>query len=136
MPVIDEKTYIFLLVLLVAGCASVTEMNKMDKFEQTSHAYELAIRWSDFEMASTFIKNQQDPDLAAQIEHLKQFQVTSYQVKRFLPSAEKNEILVFADVQYFKKDGLIVKNYSHRQLWHFDPDKEGWYLTSGLPDFK
>ncbi len=133
---INVKPYIFLLSLLVVGCASVTEMKKMDKFEQTSHAYELAIRWSDFEIASSFIKDQEDPDLAAQIEHLKQYQVTSYEVKRFFPSAEKSQVLVFADVQYFKKDGLIVKNYSHRQLWQFDPDKEGWYLTSGLPDFK
>jgi hypothetical protein len=130
------KFYIVLLSLLVVGCASVSEMKKMDKFEETSHAYELAIRWSDFEMASSFIKDQEDPDLAAQIEHLKQYQVTSYEVKRFLPSAEKSQVLVFADVQYFKRDSLIVKNYSHRQLWNFDPDKESWYLTSGLPDFK
>jgi hypothetical protein len=132
----NVKPYIFFLLLLVVGCASVADMKKMDKFEQTSHAYELAIRWSDFEMASAFIKDQEDPNLAAQIEHLKQYQVTSYEVKRFLPSAEKSQVLVFADVQYFRKDGLIVKNYSHRQLWTFDPEKEGWYLTSGLPDFK
>ena len=133
---VKVKSYIILLSLLVIGCASVTEMKKMDKFEQASHAYELAIRWSDFEMASSFIKDQQDPDLAAQIEHLKQYKVTSYEVKRFLPSEEKSHILVFADVQYFKKDGLIVKNFSHRQLWQFDLEKKGWYLTSGLPDFK
>ena len=48
------KLYIVLLLMLVASCASVTEMKKMDKFEQASHAYELAIRWSDFEMASTW----------------------------------------------------------------------------------
>jgi len=61
------KLYIVLLLLLVVGCASVTEMKKMGKFEKVSHAYELAIRWSDFEMASSFIKNQEDPDLAAQL---------------------------------------------------------------------
>jgi len=133
---INIKPYIFLLLMLVASCASVIDMKKMERFEKVSHAYELAIRWSDFEMASSFIKNQEDPDLAAQIEHLKQYKVTSYEVKRFLPSAEKSQILVFADVQYFKKDGLIVKNYSPRQLWNFDPDQENWFLTSGLPDFK
>ena len=132
----NVKSYIILLSLLVVGCASVTDMKKMDKFEQTSHAYELAIRWSDFEMASSFIKDQEDPNLAAQIEHLKQYQVTSYEVKRFLPSAEKSQVLVFADVQFFKKTGLIVKRYSDRQLWQFDPDTEGWFLTSGLPDLK
>ena len=136
MSKINLKPYIILIGLLVIGCASVTEMNKMGKFEQTSHSYELAIRWSDFEMASSFIKDQENPDIAAQIEHLKQFQVTAYEVKRFLPSADKNQVLVFASVQYFKRDSLIVNSYSHRQIWHFDPDKEGWYLTSGLPDLK
>ncbi|MEE4261679.1 MAG: hypothetical protein V2I56_03250 [Desulfobacteraceae bacterium] len=130
------KLYILLLAVLATGCASVTEMKQMDKFEQTSHAYELAIRWSDFDMASSFLKNQEDPELAAQIEHLKQYQVTAYEVKRFLPAADKSQVLIFADVQYFKRDGLIVKSYSHRQLWQFDEDKEGWYLTSGLPGFK
>ena len=133
---INVKPYIFFLLLLVVGCASVTDMKKMDKFEQTSHAYELAIRWSDFEMASSFIKNQEDPNLAAQIKHLNQYQVTSYEVRRFLPAEEKSQVLVFANVEFFKKDGLIVKNYSDRQLWQFDPDKEGWFLISGLPDLK
>ena len=48
------KLYIVVLTLLVVGCASVTEMKKKDKFEQITAAYELAIRWSDFDMASSF----------------------------------------------------------------------------------
>jgi len=132
----NVKSYIVLLTLLAVGCASVTEMKQMDKFEQTTHAYEIAIRWSDFDMASSYLKDQENPDLAAQIENLKQYQVTAYEVKRFLPSADKSQILIIADVQYYKRNGLIVKNYSHRQLWQFDPDKEDWYLTSGLPKFK
>jgi len=130
------KFYIFPLVLLVAGCVSVSEMNRMDKFEQISDAYEFSIRWSDFEMASTFLKDQQDPDIGAQLENLKQFNVTAYTIKRFVPSADKSQVLIIADVQYFKKNGLIVKNYSHRQLWQYDEDKENWYLTSGLPELK
>jgi hypothetical protein len=39
-------------------------------------------------------------------------------------------------VQFFKINGLIVKNISHRQLWEFDKDKQSWFLTSSLPDFK
>ena len=111
-------------------------MKTKDKFEQAADAYELAIRWSDFEMASSFLKNQQDPDIATQIEHLKQFKVTSYTVKRFLPSADKSQVLIFAEIQYFKKNGLIVNNIIHRQIWKYDKEKENWFLTSGLPDLK
>ena len=130
------KLYIVLLTLLVVGCASVTEINKKDKFEQITAAYELAIRWSDFDMASSFLKDQQDPELASQIEHLKQFKVTAYTVLRFIPSADKSQVLIIADVQYFKKDGLIIKNYGHRQVWQYDKDKDIYYLTSGLPELK
>ena len=127
---------ILLFLILAVSCASVNEMKTMEKFEQASDAYELAIRWSDFEMASSFLENQQDPDIATQIEHLKQFKVTSYTVNRFLPSADKSQVLIFAEVQYFKKSGLIVNNITHRQLWEYDQEKENWFLTSGLPDLK
>ena len=130
------KLYIVLILLLVVGCASVSEMKRMDKFEQTTDAYELAIRWSDFDMASSFLKDQDDPQIGPQIENLKQFKVTAYTVKRFLPSADKSQVLIIADVQYFKKNGLVVKNCSHRQLWQYDKDRQSWYLTSGLPDLK
>lgn len=126
-------SYIFLISLLAVGCSSVSEMRRIDQFEQVAHTYELAIRWSDFESASAFLKDQEDPALPAQIEHLKQFQITAYKVKQFLPSDDKSQVIIFANVQYFKKSGLIVKNYSHRQLWKYDPQKENWFLTSGLP---
>ena len=130
------KSIILLFSILAVSCASVTEMKRMDKFEQAADTYELAIRWSDFDMASSFLKDQQDPEIASQIEHLKQFKVTSYTVKRFLPSADKSQVLIFARVQYFNKNGLIVKDITHRQLWEYDKEKENWFLTSGLPDFK
>jgi hypothetical protein len=124
------------MALLVAGCASVSEMKRMDEFEQIANAYERAIRWSEFERASAFLKDQENPTLPAQIERLKQYQVTSYTVKQFLPSADKSQVIVFASVQYFSKNGLIVKNLIHRQLWKYDMDRESWLLTSGLPDFQ
>ena len=130
------KLIIIVFSLLAVSCASVTEMKTMEKFEQSADSYELAIRWSDFDMASSFLKNQQDPEIASQIEHLKQFKVTSYTIKRFLPSADKLQVLIFAEVQYFKKNGLIINNITHRQLWEYDKEKENWFLTSGLPDLK
>ena len=128
--------YIMLIAVAAAGCASVSQMRRMDKFEQTIHTYELAIRWSDFERASAFLKDQEDPAIPAQILHLQQYQVTAYEIKQFLPSADKSQVIVFANVQYFKKSGLIVKNFSYRQVWKYDPEQENWFLVSGLPALK
>ena len=130
------QSYIILISLLVIGCASVSEMRRIDQFEQIAHNYELAIRWSDFEKARAFLEDQENPALPAQIEHLKQYQITSYEVRQLLPSKDKTQVIVFANVQYFNKSGLILKNYSHRQLWKYNPEKENWFLASGLPDLK
>jgi len=130
------KLLIIFLAILAVSCASVNDMKRMEKFEQATDTYELAIRWSDFDMASTFLKNQEDPEIATLIENLKQYKVTSYTVKRYLPSADKSQILIIADIQFFKINDLIVKNISHRQIWKYDQDKENWFLSSGLPDLK
>ena len=130
------KYYIILLILLIAGCASVDKFTKMDKLEQTTNAYENSIRWSDWDMASSFIKDKMDPKIGPQIENLKQFNVTAYTVKTFVPSDDKSKVLIVADVQYFKKNGLLLKNYSHRQIWEYEEEKETWYLTSGLPELE
>ena len=127
------KSYIVLLILLVAGCASVDHLSKLDKLEQTTDAYENSIRWSDWDMGASFIKDKMDPEIGPQIENLKQFSVTAYTVKTFVPSDDKSKVLIVAEVQYFKKNGLILKNYSHRQIWEYDEEKKTWYLTSGLP---
>jgi len=130
------KLNIVLLSLLVIGCASIKDMKKMEKLEHATDGYERAIRWSDFDLASSFLKNQEDPDLNTQIENLKQFNVTAYKIKSFLPNADQTQILIISEIQYFKKAGLIVKDISHRQLWEYDKDRRSWFLTSGLPDLK
>ncbi|MGB5749277.1 MAG: hypothetical protein WBM69_20015, partial [Desulfobacterales bacterium] len=58
------KLLIIFLAILAASCASVNDMKRMEKFEQATDTYELAIRWSDFDMASTFLQNQEDPEIA------------------------------------------------------------------------
>lgn len=133
---VNSKFYIILLSMLAVGCASITDMKKLEKFEQVTDAYELAMRWSDFEMAGSFLKDQKNPNLVSQIEYLKQFKITSYTVKRYIPSADKSQVLVIADMQFFKINSLVVKNISHRQIWEYDQDKDNWFLASGLPDLK
>lgn len=130
------KIYIILLSSLLAGCVSMPEMRKMDQFEETSNAYEAAISWSDFESASLFLKTQETENVSALIEELKQFKVTSYTVKNFLPSQDKSQVLLIAEIKYFKLNRLIVKSMSYRQLWKYDAAEERWLLTSGLPDLK
>jgi len=131
-----SKLINILLPLLLVSCASISAMKRMEKFEQTSQAYEDAIRWSDFEAAGFFLKAQETENISAQLENLQQFKVASYTVRQFLPSKDQSQVLLIAEIQYFKVNGLILKKLSHRQLWEYDRAEERWFLTSGLPDFK
>jgi hypothetical protein len=133
---VNPKLIIILLLSLLAGCVSVSEMRKMDKFEETSEAYESAIRWSDFESASLFLKTEENANLSDLLNELKQFKVTAYTIKNFLPTKDKSQVLVIAEISYFKLNRLIVKSMSDRQIWKYDTAQERWLLTSGLPDFK
>jgi hypothetical protein len=132
---VKPKLIIALLSLLPVCCASVSEMRKMEKFEETSMIYETAIRWSDFDNASTFLNPQESQNISAKIEELKQFKVTSYTIKRFLPAKDKSQVLIIAEIKYFRITNLVVKSVSDRQLWKYDIAEKRWYLTSGLPDF-
>jgi hypothetical protein len=133
---IKPKLLIVLLSLLPVCCVSVSEMRRMEKFEEASSIYENAIRWSDFETAGTFLNVHENPNISAKTEELKQFKVTSYTIKRFLPTRDKSQVLIIAEIKYFKLNSLVVKSISDRQLWKYDSAKERWFLTSGLPNFK
>ena len=133
---VHPKLIIVLLLSLLASCVSVSEMRKMDKFEETSKAYEFAIRWSDFESASLFLKTEENATVSDLLNKLKQFKVTAYTIKNFLPSKDKSQVLLIAEISYFELNRLIVKSISDRQIWKYDTAQERWLLTSGLPDFK
>ena len=127
---------LFMLSLLLISCATVSGMRKTEQFEQVSRTYEHAIRWSDFATASSFLKTQKTENFSARLEELQKFRVTSYTIRKFLPSEDKSRVLLIAEIKYFRINGLIVKSISDRQLWEYDITEERWFLTSGLPDFK
>jgi hypothetical protein len=133
---VNPKLIIVLLSSLLAGCVSVSEMRKMDKFEETSKAYEFAIRWSDFESASMFLKTEETANNSDLLNKLKQFKVTAYTIKNFLPSKDKSQVLLIAEISYFELNRLIVKSISDRQVWKYDTVQDRWLLTSGLPNLK
>ena len=133
---VKPKLIAFLLSLLLLSCVSPSEIRKMDSFEKTAEAYENAIRWSDFESASLYLKPDENANIPALVDKLKQFKVTSYTVKDFFPSKDKSQVLLIAVIEYFKANQLVLKRISQRQLWEYDMDLERWHLTSGLPEFQ
>ena len=131
-----SKLPILFLAVLLVGCATYSEMRQMDKFEETAEAYKRAITWSEFDVASSFIKTKDGEEESLDLEPFREFKVASYDLKRAIPSAEKTKVVQIVEISYFKIRTMVLKRLSDRQVWEYDDEKGHWFLKSGLPDFK
>jgi hypothetical protein len=131
-----SRLSILLLTLLILGCANLLDAVMMEKFNQASRDYLRAIRWSEFEAANAFTETARagkDPVDLKNLEHIK---VTSYEIKQSNLSREEKEARQVVEFRYYKVDDVTIRILRDDQLWKYDPKAGGWYLQSGLPDFK
>ena len=126
------------LVLLVMGCASLDkdEKENWEKFDDTSRAYLIAIRWGEYEAAFAFRKlsdvNTEVPDF----NDMRDIKVTSYRVKQTIIAEDEMMVLQLVDFQYYRMRNVTVRTITDRQKWEFDKEKKRWYLLSDLPHFE
>jgi hypothetical protein len=120
----------------IGGCASFSEMNRMDDFNATVKTYEKMVFWSEFDAALSFMEPEQNGDKDPDMDSLKKVRVTSYKVKRFRASADKSQVLQQVVINYYRMDDVTVKTIEDQQLWIYNADAKRWYLRSGLPAFK
>jgi len=128
---------IVLLIGLVIGCDSVKKFrDPMKAFDDANRAYRQAISWSEFVVAATFLKKEDEEKKEEQIEHLNQFKVTAYELRNLTMIEEDVRIRQVVKISYFKRDNLVVKTIADDQLWEYDPEQHTWHILSGLPKFK
>ena len=128
------------LVLLTFGCGGLqlqTERQKMALFDKTSKAYDLAIRWGQYEDAFAFKKSPGQDDVLPDFEDYRQVRVTALKVKQTIIDKESlAKVLRIVDIQYYRMSNVSVKNLQNQQKWEYNEDDNRWYLISELPDFK
>jgi hypothetical protein len=126
------------LVFLTLGCAGLqTEREKMALFDKTSRAYDLAIRWAQYEDAFAFKKSSGPDDELPDIEDYRQVRVTALKVKQTIIDKESlSKVLRIVDIQYYRMNNVIVKNLQNQQKWEYNEGEDRWYLVSELPNFE
>ena len=127
---------LLLIVLLLAGCASVEERKKSISFQSTTRAYEGSIRWSDFETAAGFINREKVTDPGPDPELLKRIHVTSYQVISTTGAPDGSGAQLVVEIRYYDEQRMSEVKLTDRQTWEYDAEAEAWYLASPLPAFK
>ena len=128
-----RPTIVVVLVIgLMAGCSSLRIRDPMKGFEDANRAYRQAISWSEYDVAATFLKSDDQDKLAADIGHLEKFRVTAYELRLLTVLEKDNRVRQIVKISYFKKDNLVVKSVADDQLWEYDPEIRSLGLPGGL----
>ncbi len=131
------KWILFILVLLIFGCAQVQKRDQMLLFDDTSKSYDLAIRWGEYEEAFAFKKLSDKDDKLPDFAEYRQIRVTSYKVKKTIVDEESfSKIFRIVDIQYYRMSNVTVKNLIDQQKWEYNEKLDRWYLMSDLPVFE
>jgi len=130
------KYVLSLCVLLLVGCTTFQGLSRLTSLESTSEAYEKAMRWGEYQLASSFIKPQGTDGESPNLKKLEKIKITSYKPTGRNTSEDKLQAHQTVEIKYYNTDYLIEKTLIDKQLWEYDEEQKAWYLQSALPDFK
>ena len=125
-----------LLFGFIIGCSSIKIRDPMRAFDKANRAYRQAVSWSEFVVAATFMKDEDEKKVEKQIEHLNQYKVTAYELRTFTVVEEDVRVRQVVKISYFKTDDMVVKSMADDQRWEYDPEEHTWHLLTGLPELK
>ncbi|KFN50634.1 hypothetical protein [Arenimonas composti] len=120
------------LALLVAACGSRAERSPR---EQALYEYQSAIRWSEYDVAMTYLDPLQlasDPVDPLELERLKQYQVAGYTVRSASHPADGSYEQV-VEISLVNRHTQVERVITDRQRWRWDQIAQRWWLMSGLP---
>ena len=130
----------FIIVLLcgvmLGACATLTDQHRMEKFSDITRAYGKAVFWSEFEAAYAFRKEAKTGENLPDFQFLKNFKVTSYELKQIYPSGDGMQVRQVVEIDYYRINEVVVKTIRDHQLWEYDSRDGIWYLKSDLPKFE
>lgn len=129
-----KNTFLCLVALVVLfSCGGKT--TKKRNLDNALFKYAALIRWSDFDNAMRYLKPNDDEIKPSnfELEHLKQFKVSSYKESPISPGSKENEILQNVEIQLYNIHNNKTRVVYDRQVWQFDDELNQWFITSGLP---
>ena len=124
-----------IVLLNLGGCASISDMNRMDAFDETVKTYEKMVFWSEFDAALAFREPRSDSGDHPDMNSLKKVRVTSYKVRRLKASADKSQVEQNVEIGYYRMDDVTVKTVIDQQVWVYNNDANRWFIRSELPAF-
>lgn len=122
------------LVILLAGCQTLSEKKQSNKLEEVLRNYEGVIRWGSVEQIGRFYKSDAAEGLMNKPHEA--MRVTQYDVVQGPTMVEDNRAIQTAVIQYVFVESQVVRELLDQQTWQYDLEQERWYLISPMPEFK
>lgn len=122
-------------VVLLSGCA--TDSKRSDSLSRTMIAYANAVRWDGFEVAEQFVDpkvRDAHPITDLDRERFKQVQVSDYDDGNGPVSTGENEVRQTVRIGLTNVHTQTVRSIVDHQLWRYDPEKNKWWLETGIPN--
>lgn len=122
-----------LTVLLLAGCASD---RRNQSLTTTLNAYASTVRWGDFQTALQFVDpkvREEHPPTPLEMSRYTQFRVSGYDDGQGPAASGENEVRQIAQIGLVNINTQAERTVIDRQIWRYDPEKNRWWLTTGLP---
>lgn len=125
---------ILLSTMLLSGCATD---KRNDSLAHTMIAYANTVRWDGFEAAEQFVDpkvRDAHPITDLDRERFKQVQVNDYDDGNGPVPAGENEVRQNVRISLTNVHTQSVRTIVDRQLWRYDPEKNKWWLETGIPN--
>lgn len=128
---------LFLVGMLFAGCVTIGDMRRLDRFNDIASDYKIAMRWSDFETVNGYRKEGNTDAGFERVQQLKNdIQIISYDVRDIFIAPNHAEVRQVAEIHYYRRDRMIEKTIKTVEVWAYDEEQNRWLLTGDFPDFK
>jgi hypothetical protein len=126
---------LLILATFISSCTSPNRQNKA--LDETLLQYEQVIRWSEWDGAIEFLDPQSmidKPISTLDMDRLRLFRVTRYQVRSATPFNEGNSFRQVVEISLFNRNRAVEKRVIDQQEWRYNSERERWFLHSSLPD--
>ncbi len=125
-----------LCLLLMDGCSSMKERDRIQAFQDNIKAYGKLIRWGDYEGAATYLRGPDEPSTSVDTNHLKEIRVTSYKMTGSEVLKDGTKAIVYVNIDFYNERQNQLKSIKDVQNWWYEEDVQRWYLDGDLPDFE
>ena len=127
---------VLVLSLDVAGCAQFERHQQNISMQDRTNSYRKAIRWSEYDIAKSFIQRQDESAYEYDADFYNAIRVVENEIESREIFSGEGFAKVYSKVKFYHVDYNTVTDLVDEQLWWYDEETENWYLDGGFPNYK